>query len=67
MFFTVNHFQMFKPGSGTHGALQIQTENQSKASEQHQTLLNRLEMREDDTVHIKDMQSNKINIIQHTA
>ncbi len=51
MFFTVNHFQMFKPGSGTHGALQIQTENQSKASEQHQTLLNRLEMREDDCAH----------------
>ncbi len=33
MFSAVNHFQMFKPG-------RFKQENQSKASEQHQTLLN---------------------------
>ncbi len=44
MFSTANHFQMFKPGriNGRHGTLQIQS-NQSKASEQHQTLLNGLD------------------------
>ncbi len=34
-------------------------ENQSEASEQHQTLRN--------IVHVKNMQSNKMNIIQHKA
>ncbi len=39
-----------------------------KSSEQHQTLLNGtwLEMTEEDIVHNKNIQSNKINIIQHT-
>ncbi len=70
MFSAVNCFQMFKSDSvnGRRGTLQIQTrEPNSEASEQHQTLLTWLEMTKADTVFIKNMQSNKINIIQHKA
>ncbi len=55
MFSLVNHFQMFKAG-GVKGRKQ---ENQSKASEKHQTLPNGLD--------ITNIQSNKINIIQLMA
>ncbi len=51
---------------GDVGRCKFKQENQSKASEQHQTLLNSLDMTKD-TVHIKNMQSNKMNIIQHVA
>ncbi len=65
MFSTVKHFQMFKPGSV---ALQIQTrepiKNLRAASDFSERP--RLEITKD-TVHIKNMQSNKVNMIQHTA
>ncbi len=71
MFSTVNHFQKFKSGSvtGRHGMLQIQQENQPKASEQHQTLKRPgLEMAKEVIVHVKNMQRNKMNnIFPHTA
>ncbi len=65
MFSTVDHFQMFKPGrAGRREALQKQ-ENQSKAS--NFTKQPWLEMAKEDIVCIKNMQSNKMNIIQHIA
>ncbi len=62
---------MFKSGSvnGRRGGAAKSNKNQSKASEQHQTLLNShdLEMTKEIIAHIKNMQSNKMNIVQHIA
>ncbi len=62
---------MFKPGSvnGRRGALQIQTGEPIRSFRAASNFTKRpwLEMVKEDTVHVKNMQSNKINIIQHMA
>ncbi len=71
MFSAVNHLQMFKAGSvkGRHGALQSPTRELIKSirAASNFTKRPRLEMAKEDTVLINNMQSNKMNIIQHTA
>ncbi len=71
MFLTVNRFQMFEPGSvnGRREALQIQTREPIKSIRitSDPTKRPQLEMTKEDTVHNKNMQSNEMNIIQHTA
>ncbi len=64
MFPTVNHFQMLEQG-GRRGALQILTENQSKASNFAKRPWP--QMTKEDIVHIKTCKATKMNIIQHTA
>ncbi len=71
MFSTVNHLQMFKPGiiNVRCGALQIQTSEPIKSIRIASNFTKRssLEMTKENTVHIKNMQNNKMNIIQHIA
>ncbi len=71
MFSTVDHFQMFKPGSvnDRHGALQIQTREPIKSIRITLTFAKGpwLEMAKEDTVHIKNMQSNKMIYFQRIA
>ncbi len=69
MFLTGNHFQMFKSGSvnGRRGTLQIQTRESIKRIRRASnfTKRTRLKMAREDIVHMKNMPSNKMNIIQH--
>ncbi len=71
MFSYVNHFQMFKPGSvhDRRGKLQIQTRELIKSIRVTSSFTKRswLEMTKGDIVRIKNMQSNKMKIIQHIA
>ncbi len=71
MFPTVNHLQMFKAGSvnGRRGALQMQTREPIKSIRTASNFTTRLwlNMAKENIVHIKNMQSNKMNIIQHIA
>ncbi len=64
MFSTVNHFQMFKPGSvnGRRGALQFQTRELMKSIRIAKKFAKSLwlEMLKGGIAHIKNMQSNKI-------
>ncbi len=62
---------MFKSGgiNGRHAALQIQTREPIKSIRAASNFTKQpwLEMTKENIVHIKNMQSNKINIISHTA
>ncbi len=62
---------MFKPGSvyGRHGVLQIQTRELIKSIRITSNFTSNpwLEMAKEGTVHSKNMQSNKLNIIQQKA
>ncbi len=71
MFSAVNHFHMLKAGrvSGRRAALQIHTREPIKEiirTASNFTTRPQLEMTKD-VMHIKNMQSNKINIIKHKA
>ncbi len=57
MFSTVNHSECLNQAVADVGHFKLKQENQSKASDQHQTLV------KEGVVHIKHMQSNKMNII----
>ncbi len=67
MFSTVNHFQIFKPGSvnGSCVEMQIQTREPIKSIRITSNFTKGpcLEVAKDDIVLIKNMQSNKMNII----
>ncbi len=63
MFLTVNHFQMFKPGSvhGRGGAMQIQTKEQIESIRIASNLATRpwLEMAKEGIVHIRTCKATK--------
>ncbi len=69
MFSTVNYFQILKPGSVIfrRGVLQIQTRKPIKSIRIALNFIKppSLEMAKKGIGHIKNMQSHKMNIIQH--
>ncbi len=69
MFLAVNQLQMFEPGSSRRMVLQIQTREPIKHIRIAKIFAKRpwLEMAKEGIVHIKNMQINKMNIIQHIA
>ncbi len=60
---------MFKPGSGRCEVLQIQTRESIKSIKTASNFTKRpwQEMAKEGIVHVKNMQSNKVKIIEHTA
>ncbi len=61
MFLTVNHFQMFKPGSvnGRREVLETETKEPIKSIKIASNFTKRQEMAKEDTVHIKTCKATK--------